>query len=48
MNILLGEFSAKVGKRDIFKPRVGIKSLHKNTNDNEVEVINVQKSNCQK
>jgi hypothetical protein len=28
MNILLGYFSAKVGREDIFKPTVGNESLH--------------------
>jgi hypothetical protein len=28
MKILLGDFSAKVGKEDIFKPTVGNESLH--------------------
>jgi exonuclease III len=31
MEILLGDFSAKVGKEDIFKPTIGTESLHKIT-----------------
>jgi hypothetical protein len=36
MNILLGDFKAKVGREDIFKPTIGNKSLHKISNDNGV------------
>jgi hypothetical protein len=28
-NIVIGNFSTKVGMKDIFKPTVSIKSLHK-------------------
>jgi hypothetical protein len=34
MNILLGDFNAKVGREDIFKPTIGNESLHKICNDN--------------
>jgi hypothetical protein len=37
---LLGDFSAKVGREDIFKPTIGNKSLHEISNDNGVRVIN--------
>jgi exonuclease III len=40
MIILLGEFNAKVGKEDIFKPIIGIESLHEISNDNETRVVN--------
>jgi hypothetical protein len=40
MKILLGGFSAKVGKEDIFKPTVGNESLHKVSNDNGVRLVN--------
>jgi hypothetical protein len=40
MEILLGDFSAKVGRKDIFKPTVGNKSLHEISNDNGVRVVN--------
>jgi hypothetical protein len=36
MKILLGDFNAKVGRDDIFKPTIGNKSLHEISNDNEV------------
>jgi hypothetical protein len=37
MKILLGDFNAKVGREDIFKPTIGNESLHKISNDNEKE-----------
>jgi hypothetical protein len=40
MNILLGEFSAEVGKEDFFKPTIWNESLHKFSNDNGIRVVN--------
>jgi hypothetical protein len=40
MNILLGDFNAKVGRENIFKPTIGNESLHKINNDNGVTVVN--------
>jgi hypothetical protein len=40
MKILLGEFNAKVGREDIFKPLVGNESLYKFSNDNGVRLVN--------
>jgi hypothetical protein len=40
MKILLGDFSAKIGREDIFKPRIGNESLHEISSDNGVRVIN--------
>jgi exonuclease III len=41
MKILLGDFNAKVGREDIFKPTVGnYESLHAISNDNGVRVVN--------
>jgi hypothetical protein len=51
MKILLGDFNAKVGREDIFKPTIGNESLHKISNDNGVRVVNfatTQKPYCQK
>jgi hypothetical protein len=50
MKILLGNFSAKVGREDTFKPITGNESLHKVSNDNGVRIVNFassKKSNCQ-
>jgi hypothetical protein len=40
MKILIGDFNAKVGREDIFKPIIGSESLHEVNNDNRVRVIN--------
>ena len=40
MKILLGDFNAKVGQEDIFKPTIGKESLHKISNDNGVRLVN--------
>jgi hypothetical protein len=41
MKILLGDFNAKVGRKNIFKPTIGNKSLHQDSNDNGVRIVNV-------
>jgi hypothetical protein len=40
MKILLGDFKAKVGRTDTFKPTTGNDSLHQDSNDNGVRVVN--------
>jgi hypothetical protein len=40
MKIWIGDFNAKVGKEDIFKPTVGNDSLHEISNDSGVRVVN--------
>jgi hypothetical protein len=40
MEILLGDFNAKVGREDIFKPTIGNESLHEISNDNGVRLVN--------
>jgi hypothetical protein len=40
MTILLGDFNAKVNRKDIFKSTVGNESLHEIRNDNLVRVVN--------
>jgi hypothetical protein len=39
MKILLGDFSAEVGKEDILKPTVGNERSHKMRNDNIIIVV---------
>jgi exonuclease III len=39
MKILFGDFNAKVGRKDIFKPTIGNESLHEISNDNGVRVV---------
>jgi endonuclease/exonuclease/phosphatase family metal-dependent hydrolase len=40
MKIILGDFNAKVGRENIFKPMIGNESLHEISNDNGVRVVN--------
>jgi hypothetical protein len=40
MKILLGDFNAKVGRKDIFKPIIGNENLHEANNTNGVRVVN--------
>jgi hypothetical protein len=40
MKILLGDFSAKVGKQKFFKSTIENESLHQDSNGNGVRVIN--------
>jgi hypothetical protein len=41
---LLGDFNAKVGREDIFKPAIGNESLHEINNDNGVRVVSIATS----
>jgi hypothetical protein len=38
--MLLGDFNAKVGRENIFKPTTGHESLHQDSNDNGVKLVN--------
>ena len=40
IKILLGDFNAKVGRENIFKPTIGTESLHQDSNDNGVRIVN--------
>jgi exonuclease III len=40
MKILLGDFNAKVGREDIFKPTIRNEHLHEISNDNKVRLVN--------
>jgi len=41
MKFLLGEFYAKVGIENIFKPTIGNERLHQHTNDKVVGMVNL-------
>jgi len=36
----LGDFNTKVGRENIFKPTIGQESLHQDSNDNGVRLVN--------
>jgi hypothetical protein len=40
MKILLRDFNAKLGRENIFKPTTGNESLHQDSNDNGVRIVN--------
>jgi hypothetical protein len=40
MKILLGDFNEKLGREDIFKPTIGYESLHQDSKDNGVRIVN--------
>jgi len=41
MKILLGDFNAEVGNENIFKPTIGNESLHQDSDNNGVRIVNV-------
>jgi len=40
MKILLVDFNAKERSENIFKPTIGNESLHKDSNDNGLRIVN--------
>jgi len=40
LKISLGDFIAKEGRENIFKPTIGKESLHQDSNDNGVRIVN--------
>jgi hypothetical protein len=44
IKILLGDFDAKVGGEDTFKPTIGNESSHEINNDNGVRAVNFSTS----
>ena len=40
MKILLGDFNAKLGRQDSFKPTTGNDSLHQDSNEKDVRTVN--------
>jgi len=50
MEILIGDFNAKVGRENIFKPTIGNESPHQDSNNKGVRIVNFatsKKSSCQ-
>jgi len=45
MKILLGDFDAKDGRENIFKPIIGNVSIHQDINDNGVRIVKFATSN---
>jgi len=45
MKILLGDLNVKVGRENIFKPTTGNDSLHQDSNDNGVRIVNFTSKN---
>jgi len=41
MKILVGDFSAKLGKENIFKPTIGNESFRQDNNVNGVRIVNI-------
>ena len=44
MNILLGEFLAKLGREDNFKPTIGNETVQHDSNDSDIRIVNVATS----
>jgi hypothetical protein len=44
VKFFLGDFNAKVGREDIFKPTIGNESSYEINNDNGVRVVNISTS----
>ena len=40
MKTILGDFNVKVGRENIFKPKIGNESLHQDNNANGVRIVN--------
>ena len=40
MKILLGDFNAKVGRENIFQPTIRTESVHPESNDNGIRLVN--------
>jgi len=40
MQIILGDINAKVGRETIFKPTIGNESIHQDSNDNGLRIVN--------
>ena len=40
IKIILGDFNANLGREHIFKPTIGNDSMHEDSNDNVVTIVN--------
>ena len=40
MKILLGDYNAKLGRENVFKPTIGNESLHQESSDSGVRIVN--------
>jgi hypothetical protein len=40
MKIIVGDFNEKVEGKNIFKPTIGKESIHQNSNNNGVRIVN--------
>ena len=40
MKIILGDFNVKLGRENVFKPKIWNESLHQDSNDNGVRIVN--------
>jgi hypothetical protein len=40
IKILLGNFNAELGREGVFKPTIGNESLHQDSNNNGVRIVN--------
>jgi len=41
MKIMLGDFNAQLGRKDVVKPTIGNESLHEGSNDNGFRIVNL-------
>jgi hypothetical protein len=40
VNILLGDFNAKIGQKVVYRPTIGKENLHRISNDNGTRLVN--------
>lgn len=42
--IILGDFNAKIGREDVFRPIIGRESIHEESNDNDIRLVTLATS----